>query len=281
MKFAPVVLALLLGGCFGRLPGDTGGQTLDVTAYGLEKNKPALIAFGAVWCKPCVSEIPALNRARTEFSSHLQIVSYLVEGPQKGAVASGGDSDLFRSPAGEKPAYPLKLDAGWTRFESLSPPSGRALPTMVFITRDGQIARIVQRSLEYETELLPALHALVAGAEVPPDPKPAPEEPPAPPKTGQPTPPPGKRKSVKFDEWSATNPVELANVEAAWRHGLEDFTFPDDEMPFAEMRLTVMAFEDGRMQPLQAVWLAHATGCKLTVWFNEDGSYKKSEGICR
>jgi thiol-disulfide isomerase/thioredoxin len=265
--------ALLISGCFGRID-DGNGQKIDAKAYGLDGVRPALIVFGAGWCKPCLAEIPALNRAQRELGADLQIVNFLVEGKQKGSPAAPDDQAKLQSPKGEKPEYTLQLDPSWTLFDQINPPSGRALPTMVFVGWDQSVARVVQRSMEYESELLPVLQALVAG-------KPVQEEPGKQPDEDQ-----GQMKSMTFAEFTATPGNEpggsvYTNFQAAGHKGLEEYAFLEEDMPFNRAKMTVTVFENGSIVPKVGVWDAFMTGCKLTVFTNPDGTFLRSEGICR
>lgn len=259
----------------GRLHDENAGRKINPKDYGLDDTHAALLVFAAAWCKPCMSEIHSLNRANSELSDKVQIAGFMVEGAQKGVPAAPKDSDLFVTPAGEHPSYRLTADSAWKLFDALQPSSGRSLPTMVFVNRDHVVIRIVQRSMEYETELLPLLRALASDSTEVPGPKPGPVEDPQ-----------GKPVNMTFAEWSAVadnipGSAVYVNVEAAWRTGLEKFTWTEDSMPFASARMTIYAYNDGRRKLLSAIWVAEDTGCKLTVYFNPDGTYDRSEGICR
>ena len=159
-----LVLAVsFMTGCYGRIHDGDAGRKIDAKTYGLDGTRPALLVFSAVWCKPCMAEIPALNRANRDLSSKLQIASFLVEGSQKGVAAAPKDTDLALSPAGDKPEYKLTADPSWSLFDAIKPDGGRALPTMVFVSVDQTVVRIVQRSMDYDSELLPALKLLISG----------------------------------------------------------------------------------------------------------------------
>ncbi len=263
--------AFLLNGCYGRISDDIRPK-ISAEDYGLDGKRPGLIVFGAAWCKPCMSEIPALNRAQEQFKSDLQIVNLLVEGAQKGVPITASDAALFESPKGEKPQYALKLDPSWQLFDALKPQSGRALPTLVFVDRD-QVVRIVQRSMDYESELLPALQSLISG-----QPESKPEDPPPVEE--------GVSEVMSFAKWSA-RPENAEggqiyqNLHAAWQRGLEDFVFLEEEMPFSSARITALVYPDARTEPKSAVWNSSLTVYRHTVFLNADGSYARSEGICR
>lgn len=268
----------MLAGCYGRIQDGDRGRKIDPKPYGIDTSKPALLVFGAVWCKPCLSEIGYLNRAKRDLGDRVQILSFVVEGPQKGVQASPRDADLLISPKGDRPEYRVALDESWSLFDAIKPADGRALPTMVFVDSSQTIQRIVQKSMEYEFELLPSLQALIAGQTVE-DPKPEPEPPPE-------QQDPGRRETLTFARWSAMPGNEPSgqmylNVEAAWRRGLGDYAFTEMDMPFTRAKITAMIFQDGHSYPAVSVWNAAETGCRLTVFHNEDGSYNRSEGICR
>ncbi len=262
-----------LGGCFGRIHNSDSGRKVDCKSYGLDCTHPALLVFSAVWCKPCMAEIHSLNLANEDqdLKGKLQIASYIVEGPRKGVSAAPKDTDLVVSPGGDRPNYKMTTDPNWNHFDALRPDSGRSLPMMVFVDGNQTIVRIVQRSMVYETELRPALLALARGQK-PIGPKP--EE------------PVGHRETLPMSEWIAQPGHDAAsqiysNVNGAWTRGLGDFNFLADDMPFENSKMTVNVLDDGTSTPAQAVWKASSTNCKLTVFFLPDGSYQRSEGICR
>ncbi len=266
--------SVLLSGCFGRIQ-DNNRQKIDYPKYGLDGEHPALIVFGAGWCKPCMAEIPSLNKAQIEFKDQLQIRTFLVEGQQKGVPVSSGDAELIQSPKGEKPAYSVQLDPSWVLFDLLQPSSGRALPTMVFVAWDQTVDRIVQRSMEFDAELMPALRALIAGQPTKEGDKPDDGEDQK-----------GELKNMTFAEWTATpgnevdGPVFTA-FKASWWQGMEEFAFLEDDMPLNKAKMTVLVYPDGKVIPRIGVWTAIMTGCKLTIWVIPDGTFEKSEGICK
>lgn len=271
LGFLALALSLVTG-CYGRIHDGEAGRKIDAKAYGLDGTRPALLVFSAVWCKPCMAEIPALNRANRDLSAQLQIASFLVEGSQKGVAAAPKDTDLVLSPSGEKPEYKLTPDPTWSLFDAIKPDAGRALPTMVFVSADQTVLRIVQRSMDYDSELLPALKLLISGQK-PAEPK-------------KPVDPVGVRGTVTMAEWIAqpghdSTSAVYNNVFEGWTQGLADFNFLEEDMPFEDAKMTVVTFADGHSEPEVAVWKALATGCKLTVFFLPDGSYERSEGICR
>jgi thiol-disulfide isomerase/thioredoxin len=267
---------ILLSGCFGRIHDPGEGQQINPKDYGLDETRPALLVFSAAWCKPCMAEIPALNRALSELDGQVQIKGFVVEGAQKGVAAAPKDGDLFVSPGGDRPAYPLAIDSGWKKFDQFKAGAGRSLPTMVFVSRGHRVLRIVQRSLEYDTELLPLLKALIS------------EQAPVAPKPDQPAPDPGAGhpQSQAFADWAARAGQEpgsatYQNVQEAWLHGLGDYGFPEDDMPFETATMTVFIYDDGHSVPISALWIASTTNCRLTVYFKPDGSYDHSTGVCR
>jgi thiol-disulfide isomerase/thioredoxin len=280
MMRTAVLLALtaLLAGCFGRIQ-DKHGQKIDPAKYGLDGEHPALIVFGAGWCKPCLAEIPSLNKAQVEFKDQLQIRNFLVEGPQKGVASTESDISLIQSPKGDRPEYSVTLDPTWALFDLLEPASGRALPTMVFVTWDQTIDRIVQRSMEFDAELMPALRALIAG-----QPTQKPDDGNRPGQGGEEQ--KGELKAMTFTEWSTSKDNEpgsaiYAAFEDSWRKGLDEYAFLEDDMPFNKAKMTVLVYSDGKVVPRMGVWTAMLTGCKLTVYVKPDGSFEKSEGICK
>lgn len=278
-RFVALALMVLISGCYGRIHDDSEGRLFDWKAYGLDGQRPAVVVFGAVWCKPCLSEIKYLNRAQRELNGEVQIAGFVVEGPQKGVAASPKDKDLFQGPGSVTPEYAVKAGASWDLLEQLDPPSGHALPTLVFVNRDQRIVKIVQRSMEFESELMPMLKAIASGEVLKPEP---PKDPPTPP--GNPD--AGHFENLGFAAWkalpgNAEGSAVYENLHAAWLRGLEDFTFLEDDMPFAAAKMKEFLYDDGRNKPVTAIWTASMTGCKLTLFLNPDGSYEHSEGICK
>lgn len=271
-------MLVLLTSCYGRLSDSSSGRELNAKDYGLTDSKPALIVFAAAWCKPCMAEIHSLNRAQAQLGDRLQVTGFAVEGAQKGVPAAPKDTALFQSPHGERPEYPLTLDPSWKLFDQLRPSAGRSLPTMVFVDSNHRVVHLVQRSMEYETELLPLLQNLVAGQTSAPLPPQTPKDP-------QPD-PSGKIVNQTFANWTALpghgpDSEIYQKMQAAWMQGLEDFAFTEDDMPFSNARLRIFAYDDGRSKPVSGIWVAADTGCRLTVYFHPDGSYDRSEGVCR
>jgi thiol-disulfide isomerase/thioredoxin len=235
----------------------------------LQPGKPALIAFAALWCKPCREEIPSLNQANIDFGAKLQVAEFLVEGQLEGSLPVEGDRSAFTSKSGDRPNYSIDIDPRWEKFDSLNPPK-RALPLMVFVDGAGNVRAMAQRSMDYESELKPWIQASLAGM-------PAPIEP---------TPVPGAElRTVTFAQWLAETPDHAPGTEmdrnfrAAWAKGIEKYSFDPTEM----------AFEDGsiserRLDPslpfdtTGGTW--HSETCVLSVYVKPNGEYVNSNGVC-
>jgi peroxiredoxin len=132
----------------GSLAPDYSARTLDGATVTLSdyRGKVVLLNAWATWCRPCVVEMPSLERAyRALKSQGLEIVAVSVDAPLGGfdsAGNQGGDIKAFAEQQG-------------LTFTILHDPKGRikptfdlfGLPTTVVIDRSG---RIVRKSLGIE-----------------------------------------------------------------------------------------------------------------------------------
>lgn len=265
---AILLLGLSFSGCGGRLD-DSNHQKIDLSQYNLTPGKPALISFGALWCKPCREEIGSLNLASQDFSSQLQLVQYLVEGETEGTQPRDGDSLRFKSKDGILPSYRVDLDPDWKIFESLRPPK-KALPLLVFVDGDGVIRAIVQRSFDYEAEMKPWLVSLLAGL-------PAPVEP---------TPPPAAAEhTLDYPTWVAASATHAPgsvidlNFRAAWQKGLDKYSFDPASMPFeAGLMYERKPVGAPDFELVSGFW--DSGSCQLTVSVTPLGEFLSARGIC-
>ena len=270
-------ISLILTGCLGRVTDQKPNQTVNLTDYGLEKNVATVLTFGAVWCKPCRAEISSLNLAHDQYGSNLQIKGLVVEGKTYGQVPT---MDLvtheFLGIDQESPRYSIGIDANWILFDRLKLNSGHQLPTIVFINPNGEIVRIIQRSLEYDTELKPLIELLLSNQlQQSPPPTDDPSDPNIP-----------EIKSLTLADWSkkignTPDTEKYKNMTAAWRKGRSNYGFTADDMPFLDGQLTYKELPDGDV-PMASEWSHDSeTGkCYLKVIFKADGSFLSASGIC-
>lgn len=285
-----------LSGCFGRIDDAKSvarsGSAVAV-ALGLDAAKPSLVVFGSTWCKPCRKEISDFNRIAELFKKNLDVVGVLVEGSAKGSVPTAEGMRQFLSPAGEKPLYSLQLDPGWALFDTLNPSEGHSLPLVALVRADGSVARVIQGSLDFESELKPLVEQFIAGQVSPQEGSKVvgeknqgekPEDTPATPGLSVPTKPGTSPSSFLVKDWVAqeavkNDPVLVANFNAAWLQGLRQFGFFPSEMPFESGTISLKQSDTGKI-PSFGEWDS-ASNCTLTVTLNPDASYKSARGICR
>jgi thiol-disulfide isomerase/thioredoxin len=294
-----LVLALVvLPSCFGRIkdvPYKNPQQTTLLSELGLTENKPALLVFGAVWCKPCRKEIPELNSLALNYSQRLSVSALLVEGKSKGVAPSVQDLEEFVGPSGVKPNYSLVPDTGWSRFDFFKPALGRALPLFVILDSTGKPFFVAQGSLDFQSELVPQIEKILKDTEEKgsnsanspqansgvPLPVPAPGVEPV----AVPTPLAvllESRTVQKFvEEEVAREPegIRPKNLEVAWKKGLAEFGFSEIDMPFSLGTIRLKLLEDGSFLPMSAIW--KSSSCTLTVVLDADAAYVSARGICR
>lgn len=137
-----------------------GGDTVALSSFA---GGVVLLNVWATWCRPCVAEMPALQRLHEELGGDgLQVVAVSVDAPL-GIVgsfgAAGGDVQEF-------------VDRFGLTFTILLDPAGgiqsryqvNALPTTYLIGRDGRIQRKVLGAREWdEAPLVDEIRQLVEG----------------------------------------------------------------------------------------------------------------------
>ncbi|HSJ09399.1 MAG TPA: TlpA disulfide reductase family protein [Longimicrobiales bacterium] len=115
------------------------GDTVPLSSY---RGNVVLLNVWATWCRPCVKEMPAMERLHQELKDQgLRVVAVSVDAP------SGGFGDLGQ-PGGDVRAFAEQL--GLT-FDILHDPSGRiqntyqvhGLPSTFLIDREGRIQQKV------------------------------------------------------------------------------------------------------------------------------------------
>lgn len=153
-------------------PLDVGSRAPDYQARSLEGDTVSLSSFAgdvvvlnvwATWCRPCVIEMPALQRLHEELGDQgLRVVAVSVDAPQ-------GVIGPFGEPGGNVSEF--IADLGLT-FTVLHDPSGgiesryqvNGLPTTYVIDREGRIQRKVLGAREWdEPPLADQIRQLVEG----------------------------------------------------------------------------------------------------------------------
>lgn len=265
------VVALILGGCYGR-PQLHGNASAIAHETGLQVGQPAVVVFSALWCHPCREEIEALNSAHREFATSIQFRGLLVEGLEKGSLVQQSDIPQFKSFSGQSAEYSVKIDPVWRLFDSIPTPQGHALPTMVVLNAALEVEQVIQQSLDYDTQLRPLLQKLARGQST----------------TLPPSKPTGGDFSETIEKWEqraevAANPNLLKNLEAGWEKGLKQYAFSTDQMP---LELGTIAFNwDGANTntPKSAAWVEDTpiSICTMNFVLNPDATVASSNGICR
>lgn len=153
-------------------PLDVGSRAPDYEARSLDGDMVPLSSFAgevvvlniwATWCRPCVVEMPALQRLHEQLGGDgLRVVAVSVDAPL-------GVTGSFGQPGGD--VRDFVEDLGLT-FTVLHDPSGRiesryqviGLPTTFVIDRDGRIQRKVLGAREWdEPPLADQIRQLVEG----------------------------------------------------------------------------------------------------------------------
>lgn len=153
-------------------PLDVGSSAPDYTAVSLSGDSVALAGFAgdvvllnvwATWCRPCIIEMPALQRLHEELADDgLRVVAVSVDAPN-------GIIGAFGEPGGDVRAFVERLGLSFT---VLHDPSGgiqtryqvNGLPTTYVIDRSGRIRRKVLGAAAWdEAPLADEIRKLVEG----------------------------------------------------------------------------------------------------------------------
>ncbi|HEX6306775.1 MAG TPA: TlpA disulfide reductase family protein [Longimicrobiales bacterium] len=143
-------------------PLDVGSRAPDYRALSLEGDTVSLSSFAgevvllniwATWCRPCVIEMPALQRLHEELGDDgLRIVAVSVDAP-------AGITGAFGEPGGDVREFVDRL--GLTFMILHDPSAGietryqvNGLPTTFLIDRDGRIRRKVLGAREWDGPVL-------------------------------------------------------------------------------------------------------------------------------
>ena len=100
---------------------DLNNQPIDLTRY---KNKIVFINFWATWCRPCIEEMPSIDRAQTKLQN--ENIEFL--------VASNEALDRIQSFIKN---HDLKLN--YVKLENLEELKIQALPTTFIFDREGEL----------------------------------------------------------------------------------------------------------------------------------------------
>lgn len=154
MRYAVLLSALLVAGCASEpappdspaAPPDSPASaepalapdftltSLDGEPFTLSEHRGEVVVlnFWATWCMPCIAEMPELDALQDEFGDEGLVVV--------GVSQDAGGADEIRPFAAELGvSYPLLPDPAFvvaSRYGGIT-----ALPTTVFVGRDGRIAR--------------------------------------------------------------------------------------------------------------------------------------------
>jgi cytochrome c biogenesis protein CcmG/thiol:disulfide interchange protein DsbE len=124
------------------------GDTVSLSSFA---GDVVLLNIWATWCRPCVVEMPALQRLHDQLGERgLRIVAVSVDAP-------AGLIGAFGQPGGDVAAF---VDRFGLTFTVLHDPSGdirtryqvNGLPTTYVIDRDGRIRRKVMGAAEWDTD---------------------------------------------------------------------------------------------------------------------------------
>ncbi|HEX6135059.1 MAG TPA: TlpA disulfide reductase family protein [Longimicrobiales bacterium] len=143
-------------------PLDVGSRAPDYRAFSLDGDTVSLSSFAgqvvllnvwATWCRPCVIEMPALQRLHEELADDgLHVVAVSVDAP-------AGVVGAFGEPGGDVRAFVERLGLTFTVLHD--PSAGietryqvNGLPTTFVIDRDGRIRRKVLGAREWDQPAL-------------------------------------------------------------------------------------------------------------------------------
>lgn len=108
----------------------------EVTSFSSFAGLPLIVNFFASWCAPCVKEMPDFEKLHTSYGEQITILGLAVEGrrPARELVESTGVT------------YSVGLDESDLLIEL----GGFAMPTTVFVSKDGQILESHSGVLDYD-----------------------------------------------------------------------------------------------------------------------------------
>ncbi|MGH7461357.1 MAG: peroxiredoxin family protein, partial [Longimicrobiales bacterium] len=124
------------------------GREMSLSAF---RGKVVLLNVWATWCRPCVEEMPALDRVYRELKAEgLEVVAVSVDAPV-------GGLDSMGNPGGDIGTFAAGLDL---TFTILHDPKGKVkplfglygLPTTVVIDRAGRVVKKVIGSKAWDDQ---------------------------------------------------------------------------------------------------------------------------------
>lgn len=124
------------------------GQSLKLNDYA---GKVVIVNFWASWCKPCVKELPGLNRLKKEFD--IQPFEIL------GVNVAERPARLKRFLTQHPLDFPVVYDRESTAFHAWGI---KALPTSFVIDRNGRVRYGASGAIEWDTaEIISAIQQLI------------------------------------------------------------------------------------------------------------------------
>jgi thiol-disulfide isomerase/thioredoxin len=127
---------------------DLAGAPRSLAAW---RGQVVLVNFWATWCRPCVEEIPGIQRLAEQMRDRpFAVIGVNVAETQRRAAHSVEQMRL---------AFPVLLDADGMAFRAWG---GKALPTSVVIDRQGTLRYLGLGPLEWDgTEAVKAIEGLL------------------------------------------------------------------------------------------------------------------------
>jgi len=151
-------LSFLLGALLGCASGPpaiklhVSGKELALTQF---RGRVVLLNFWAVWCKPCMEEIPQLFRSASEFGDQVSLVA-VYAGPEANHRAAV-ETWLARQPPG------FAKHISWGNPTLLWDYEHRLLPTTYVLGRSGQVVEVFVGSILGEERISMLRHAIERG----------------------------------------------------------------------------------------------------------------------
>lgn len=129
-RAAILVLCGLLGAC-----GKPDYHTIDGQSgrFADFRDRWILVNYWAEWCKPCIAELPELNRFAQEFGDRAQVFAVNFDGLE--------GTELQQQVERLNIAVPVLVEDPAGRFGYQRP---QALPTTFVIGPDGQVKKVLQ-----------------------------------------------------------------------------------------------------------------------------------------
>ncbi len=267
-----LLLSFLFTSCTGRID-DRVANNLVKDKIALTENKPTIVVFSAVWCKPCKAEIGDLNRISNLYGDKISIVNYIVEGSEKNTAPTFEEiNNSYKDQTGEVPNYKMLLDEKWKVYDSLSFQNYHQLPSIIILDNQKNVALKIQRSLDYETELRPVIERLISNTPI--------ENPQTEPDIDSPTKVMTLLDWISFDGYGESS-VITTNLKKAWIKGRSIYGFTSIKMPFLSGEISYLVRQNNFL-PKEIIWISDSEDglCKMNVRIDAQGNYISSSGIC-